>query len=280
MTSEADRIAQISDPIELIKAATARLNEAQQEVTDLGRLRRRKIQELSEAGMSYAQIAEAAGLSRARIHQVRHSGPPVEGYFFGGGSIIVATPLKQDAIQARPVVAVEDVAAAQRLGELAQALGLGFQSEHVQPDGSIDLNRDGLVVISGPRISPAVASVLAQDDDLRFERAPDGPWTLRDVRTGATYRSGWDNDPPEQFDFAYLGRLPRPDGAGTVLVFTGIHPPGSLGVVKLLTTKLSDLYERVKDRRFSVIVRTAYDKVTHEPGAVELVTPFYEPGER
>lgn len=277
MPGEVERIGRIDDPFELIKAATERLSAAQQEVTDLARLRRRKIQDLHDDGMSYAQIAEAAGLSRARIHQVRHGGPPPEGFFLGSGAVIVATPLKQDAIQARPVVAVEDVTAAQRLGELAQSLGMTFRSEHVTTDGAIDLNRPNLVVICGPRISEGVAAVLAQDSFITFEREPGQPWTLRDKRTGAVYRSGWDNDPPQPYDFAYLGRLPRPDGNGSLLVFTGIHPPGSLGVVQLLTTRLAELYESVKDRRFSVVVRTDYDPSTREPTHVELVTPLYEP---
>ena len=277
MVDEVQRIAQIDDPFELIKEATARLSAAQQEVTDLARLRRRKIQDLHDDGLSYAQIAAAAGLSRARIHQVRHAGPPPEGYFFGSGSMIVATPLKQDVIQNRPVVAVEDVTAAQRLGELAQSLGMAFRTEHISTEGAIDFNRPNLVVICGPRISPAVAAVLAHDAALRFERDTDGPWTLRDLRTGAAYRSGWDNDPQQPYDFAYLGRLPRPDGQGSLIVFTGIHPPGSLGVVQLLTTRLAELYEWVKDRQFSVVVRTDYDPTTREPLTVDLVTPLYEP---
>jgi len=279
LRDEVGRIARIEDPIELIKAATRRLSQAQREVTDLARLRRRKIQELHDDGQSYAQIADATGLSRARIHQVRHGGPPPEGFFLGSGSVVVATPLKEDAIQARPVVAVEDVAGARRLGELAQSLGLEFTSEHLSTDGTIDLNRRNLVVICGPRISPQVAAVLDQDAHIKFERAADGPWTLRDLRTGAVYRSGWDDKPPAPYDFAYLGRLPRPDGEGLIIVFTGIHPPGSLGVVQLITSRLGELYGKVKDRRFSTIVRTDYDPGSHDPVHVDLVTPLYEPDE-
>ncbi|MGH3570166.1 MAG: helix-turn-helix domain-containing protein [Pseudonocardia sp.] len=277
MAGEVERIAQIDDPFELIRATTERLGAAQQEVTDLARLRRRKIQDLHDEGLSYAQIAEAAGLSRARIHQVRHSGPPPEGFFLGAGAVVVATPLKQDVIQARPVVAVEDVTATQRLGELAQSLGMAFRAEHVTTDGAIDLNRPNLVVICGPRISDVVAAVLAQDRFITFERDTDQPWTLRDLHTGAVYRSGWDDDPQQPYDFAYLGRLPRPDGHGSLLVFTGIHPPGSLGVVHLLTSRLAELYESVKDRPFSAVVRTDYDPTIREPTHVELVTPLYEP---
>ena len=75
VSAEYERIASISDPYELLRAATERLADAQQEVTELARLRRGLIQDLHAQGMSYAQIGEAAGLSRGRIHQIRHTGP-------------------------------------------------------------------------------------------------------------------------------------------------------------------------------------------------------------
>ncbi|MET8337534.1 hypothetical protein ABZV22_27665, partial [Streptosporangium canum] len=40
-------------------------------------------------------------------------------------------------------------------------------------------------------------------------------------------------EPACPVDYTYLGRLARPDGNGNVLVFTGIHPQGTLGVVDL-----------------------------------------------
>src|SRR5262245_26879429 len=97
---------------------------AQEEVTELARLRRQVIQNLHDQGLSYAQIAEKAGLTRGRIHQLRHSGPAPEGAFLGVGRVVVVTPLKQEAHKARPVVAAEDFNAANRLGELARTLGL------------------------------------------------------------------------------------------------------------------------------------------------------------
>jgi hypothetical protein len=275
MTKEVDRIAAIRDPFELLRQATDRLADAQNEVTGLARLRRRVVKELQEQGMSYAQIAEAAGLSRGRIHQIRHGGPPVEGAFLGDGTVVIATPLKREAIKARPVVAVEDVAGSQRLAELARAFGLNPSFETVPLGGSIDLNRPNLIVICGPRLSAPVAQVLAQDPRLHFVRAEDGPWTLHDVSTGKTYRSGQDEQPERPWDVAYFGRLPRPDGRGNVIIFTGIHPQGSLGVVQLLTTQIEALYAEVKEECFSALVGTDYDPDTHEPQRVELLTPLY-----
>jgi hypothetical protein len=63
------------------------------------------------------------------------------------------------------------------------------------------------------------------------------------------------------------------------MIFTGIHPPGTLGVVKLLTEQIEGFYRQVKDDYFSAIVATDYDPDTHEAVAVELLTPLYPYGE-
>ncbi|WDZ85389.1 sigma-70 family RNA polymerase sigma factor [Micromonospora cathayae] len=270
-----DRIAAIRDPYELLREATVRMAAAQEEVTELARLRRRVIQDLHDSGMSYARIAQEVGLTRGRIHQIRHAGPAPEGAFLGSGRVVIATPLKKEAIRSRPVVAIEDVAAAQRLGELARSLGLEPSFEHVPADGAVDLNRPNLVVICGPRISEPVARVLAQDPILQFERASDGTWTLVDRTTGTVHRSGQDQDPPVASDVAYLGRLPRPDGHGSLIVLTGIHPPGSLGVVHLICTQITELFAQVNTANFSVLVGTEYEPGTNEPHEVTLLTPFY-----
>jgi hypothetical protein len=272
---DVERIAAIEDPFVLLRLATERLATAQHEVTELARLRRRTIQDLHAKGMSYAQIADAAGLSRGRIHQIRHKGPAPEGAFLGTGLVRIATPLKQDAIRARPVVSVEDVTASKRLEDLARSFGLDVDQEHIPLGGEIDLNRSGLIVICGPRPSQDMARLYEADPIFVWEKAADGPWTLRDTRTGEVYRSGSDSDPVCPYDAAYLGRLPRPDGKGSLIAFTGIHPQGSLGVVHLLTSEIATLWGQVKDERFSVVVGVEYDPDSHEPVNVELLTPLY-----
>jgi hypothetical protein len=276
---EVKRISNLRDPFEQLRQATAGISAAQEEVTELARLRRRIIQDLRDQGMSFAEIAEKAGLTRGRIHQIRHQGPRPEGAFFGSGTVIIATPLKQEAIRARPVVAIEDVRATERLSDLARSLRLEPSSETIPVGGrGFDLNRPNLVVISGPRIAASIAQVLAQDSVLQFERAADGPWTLVDRRTGEIFRSGQDSDPPRSSDVAYLGRLPRPDGQGSLIIFTGIHPQGSLGVVDLLCNRIGDLYNQVGTSNFSMLVGTDYDPSSHEPVRVEILTPPHQMG--
>lgn len=275
MPGEYERIAAIRDPYDLLRAATERLAEAQQEVTELARLRRRLIQDLHAQGQSYAQIGEAAGLTRGRIHQIRHTGPAPEGAFLGTGSVIIATPLKREERGGRPVVAVEDVTAATRLEALARSFALDVATEHVPLGGDIDLDRPGLVVICGPRLSDVMAEAYGQDPVIRWEQDNAGAWTLRDTRTGKLFVSGLDDGSGRPRDVAYLGRLPRPDGQGGFLAFTGVHPPGTLGVVALLASDIGSLWGQVGDSPFSVVIGTEYDPETHEPVRTGLLTPLY-----
>ncbi|UUU23307.1 sigma factor-like helix-turn-helix DNA-binding protein [Streptomyces sp. DSM 40750] len=275
MSDELQRIMAIDDPYRLLREVTTRLADAQQEVTELARLRRRVVQDLHAQGLSYAQIAEKAGLSRGRIHQIRHTGPAPEGAFLGRGSVVVATPLRRDDEGGRTVVAMDDVSSGKRLEDLARTYGLDVTSEHVSVGGGIDLNRDGLVVVCGPRMSQEMWDTYAQDPVLSWERAEDGPWTVVDRRTGTVYRSGQDGDPARPYDVGYLGRLPRPDGNGSLLAIAGIHTQGSLGVVQLLANDLNTLWGQIGDRRFSTLVGVEYDPETSEPQSAELLCPLY-----
>lgn len=273
--SEYERIAAIDDPFALLRAATERLAEAQQEVTDLARLRRRVIQDLHAQGLSYAQIAKQAGLSRGRIHQIRHTGPAPEGEFFGSGTVTVVTPLRHDPEKNRAVVSLEDLNTGKRLEELARNLELTVKDDHVSVSGEVDLNRSGLVVVCGPRMSRAIRELYDTDPVLRWEREDGGPWRIRDTRTGEVHYAGSDQNPPKPSDIAYLGRLSRPDGKGSVLVIAGVHPVGSLGVAHLLSTDIATLWGQVGTDNFSVLVRTEYDPTTNEPTRTELATPLY-----
>ncbi|AKN70667.1 RNA polymerase subunit sigma-24 [Streptomyces sp. PBH53] len=275
MSDELQRIMAIDDPYLLLREVTTRLADAQQEVTELARLRRRVVQDLHAQGLSYAQIAAKAGLSRGRIHQIRHTGPAPEGAFLGRGAVTVATPLRRDDERGRTVVAVDDVSSGKRLEDLARTYGLDVTSEHVPVSGEIDLNRDGLIVVCGPRMSQAMWDTYAQDPVLQWQRAEDGPWTVVDRRTGTVHRSGQDSDPVRPYDVGYLGRLSRPDGNGSLLAIAGIHTQGSLGVVQLLANDLNTLWGQIGDHQFSTLVGVEYDPETSEPQSVELLCPLY-----
>jgi hypothetical protein len=191
----------------------------------------------------------------------------------------IVTPLKRDAIRARPVVAMEDVAASKRLEDLARSYGLEVEQEHVPLTGEIDLNRPGLIVVCGPRLSDVMRQLYEQDPVLAWKQTPAGAWAICDKTTSKLYISGSDSEEPEARDAAYLGRLRRPDGRGWIIAFTGIHPQGTLGVVHLLTTEIGMLWEEVQEAEFSVVVGVQYDSDSHEPVSVELLTPLYRHNE-
>jgi len=271
---ELERIGRIKDPFEMLRVSTERLAEAQREVTELARLRRRLIQELHAQGMSYAQIADAAGLSRGRIHQIRHTGPAPEGAFLGTGAVTVVTPLRFDEVTGRSVVALDDLRAGKRLEDLARTFGLDVATDNVSPDGQVDLNRPGLLVICGPRMSEAVREAYAQDPVIRWDRDGEG-WVLRDTRAGQVFRPGTREYPPRPADAAYLARLPRPDGQGSFLAIAGIHPNGSLGAVHFLTNEISTLWGQLGGSQFSTVIGTDYDAGSGEPIRTSLLTPIY-----
>jgi hypothetical protein len=274
---ELAKLGQITDPAERAKEASSLLLSYQQAVGELSRIRREAVEELSGQGMTQAQIAEILGTTRARIGQILTSGPRPERALLGVGTLTVALGGKLEAgkTDPGPVVAQEDLAAYEHLRTLAQSMGLDTRYEVIPSNGMLNLNREGLIVICGPRLSPLIAQVLASDTNLTFEK-DDAGWHLVDNVAGRIYRSPMDAGEPG--DYAYVGRLPRLDGHGTFLYIAGIHAVGAAGVVHYLANHLEDLYRDVRrQRRWSLLVSCRYDPETREVTASEAVTPVYRP---
>lgn len=263
------RIFAIEDKVERLKAATEGVAAAQQTINELTRIRRAVIRELHADGWTFARIGAAAGLSRARIHQVSTQGPAPEGLFFGHGPLTVLVP----DTRAGRLIGAPDPAAAPRLAELLRELGFSVTVEHFAPGRPIDLRRDGLIVLGGPELSPSLRHLISADPRLRraVARAGDGRRGIEDRAARRIYRPAG----PDPHDIAYLARLPRPDGSGSVLVIDGLHPPGSLGAVRLLATRLATLHERAGTRRFSTLIGVRYDRSTGEPVDADLLTPVF-----
>lgn len=140
------------------------------------------------------------------------------------------------------------------------------------PPGLVQLNRPNLIVLTSPKLVPFVGQVLEADSYLAFGQDDDG-WYLRDKSTNTVYRSPSDSGKPSHY--AYIGRLPRPDGKGTFLYLTGIHAPGMLGAVHHLEQNISDIYREVKNRRWSALVTCHLDPKTKAVTSTELLTPVY-----
>ena len=274
MNPEIEAVRELEDPLKQAQQASELLNRYQAAVTQLSRIRREAIEQLIAQGMTKAQLADNLGMTRARVGQLLAAGPRSEGLFLGNGKLTVALggKLEADKSQPSPVVSQEGFQAYERLCELARTLGLDAQYEVIPPPGMVDLNRDNLVVICGPRLSPIIAQVLASDPNLGFAHDDRG-WYLVDHATGTTYRSPRDDGEPA--DYAYLGRLPRIDGRGTFLYFAGIHAPGNGGAMHYLEGHLEELYGEVRTGRFSAIIGCRFDPDTRQVVSSERVTPLY-----
>jgi hypothetical protein len=269
------RVAEITSHADRARAASELLTELQAGVTEAARLRRESIAWLREHGYSLAAIADIIGVSRARIAQLREAGPPPERVFLGTDRLTVAIPLKTEAASGRPVVAQEDFAAFNLLADLARDLQLEATAEYIPIGGELDLNRDNLIVVCGPRLSPVVREVLQRDPALGFDQDDVGRWLLQDRRTDERYPSPSDLPQPRPADVGYLARLPRPDGNGTFILLTGIHAVGSHGILDYLRRELADLYEQVDLQPFSTLIATEYDPLTRQVVRSERITPLY-----
>ena len=276
MLEDVKRVAQIASHADRARAASELLTELQAGVTEAARLRRESIAWLREHGYSLAAIADIIGVSRARIAQLREAGPPPERAFLGTDRLTVAIPLKTEAASGRPVVAQEDFAAFNLLADLARDLQLEAAVEYIPLGGELNLNRDNLIVICGPRLSPVVRQVLENDPVLGFDQDEAGRWVLLDRRTGQRHPSPSDLPQPRPADVGYLSRLQRPDGNGTFILLTGIHAVGSHGVIAFLRRELADLYEQVDLQPFSTLVATEYDPVTRQLVRSERIAPLYQ----
>ena len=246
---------------------------------ELARVRREALQELENSGLSHTQIGELLGLSRQRVSQLLKSGPAPERAFLGTDTItvVVAGKVESERPDPQPVVAQDDLVAYDHFKQLAKTLGLDTTYEVVPTGGFVRLNRDNLMVLCGPRHSPNLREVIESDEDISFTKDEIG-WHLVDNRTNHLLRSPMDSGKPR--DYAYLARLPRPDGKGTFLYAAGIHAVGEAGAVHYLEQQLGEMYRILKQRRFSVIVDCEYDpkSPTREIVSSRLATEYYLKG--
>lgn len=241
------------------------MTELQDAVKETARVRRESIQWLRDHGRSMADVARLMGVSRARVAQLKDAGPAPERAFLGIGRLSVAVPERPGG---RRLVARADAATGQTVLSLASSLGLAGDLEYIPLTGEIDLNREDLVVICGPKTSPVTAAALQGDPRLDFHQLPDARWAITERETSETHVSPADDpDNPGHQDIAYLGRLPRPDGQGTFLYIAGVHAIGSLGASHYLKDHLAELYDEVGTDPFSMVIISEYD-----PDAEEILS--------
>jgi hypothetical protein len=206
---------------------------------------------------------------------VQWPGSRPERAFLGTGTVTVAVGGKLEAGKAAPgaVVSSESFGGYEVLADLARSVGLEAACEVVSPPGHIHLNRPNLIVLAGPRLLPFINQVLEADRNLGFLNDQHG-WYLVDKNTGTQYRSAIDRGDPG--DYAYVGRLPRPDGKGTFLYLAGIHAPGNLGAAHYIADNLAELHRELKTRRFSMLISCQFDPADRKKIlSTDRLTPLY-----
>lgn len=254
----------------------ALIDDHQMTIAELSRERREVFEALLHDGMTQLQIAEALGMSRSRVSQLLSAGVRPERALLGSGRLTVAIGGKHETGRAdgKPlaVLSAEALAAYDRIAELARSVGLSADHEIVPPPGMVKLNRPNLIVLTSPRLLPFVGQVLEADEHLGFAVDEHG-WYLIDKNAGKEYRSPSDSGEPA--DFAYIGRLPRPDGKGTFLYLAGIHGPGTAGAAHYLEGHLAEIYREVRGRRWSALITCRFDPSNRQIIDSKLLTPIY-----
>ncbi|WP_046780844.1 hypothetical protein [Streptomyces yangpuensis] len=272
------QLKELTDPLERAKSAHSLTGRVQDYGNELQAVRNEAMNAALRTGnLNSTELAAELGISKARVSQLAKGSPP-ERLFLGSGTVIVALAEKledgkEKAVQG-PVIATPDVQTYGKLSELAEEVGLACTLEPIPVGGNVRLNRNNLVVICGPRLSPLLEQILEGDPHLRFAKDAEG-WHLIDRTGGKTYRSPMDSG--ENRDIAYFGRLPRPDGQGTFLYVAGIHAIGSGGVVHWLTQELANVHSELRAKRFSTLISSRFDPKTGEILESERITPFYRP---
>ena len=269
--------AQIEDPRERALVANSLIEDYQEGIAELSRLRREAIDTLLSGGMTQTQVATMLGMSRSRVSQLLSVGSRPERAFLGTGKLTVAIGAKQESNRPDPgnVLSAEAFSAYETLADLARSVGLDSAYEMVPPPGVVHLNRPNLVVLTNPRLLPFLAQVMESDPSIRYLHDDEHGWYLRDLITGTDYKSP--RDKGEFADYGYVGRLSRPDGKGTFLYLAGTHAQGTLGAAHFVANNLPDLYKDLKSRRFSTVIRCEFDK--KDPKKIlsaERATPLYE----
>lgn len=262
------------EPVARAKRIIELLTHHQDTVAELSRLRRDAINQLINQGMTHREVGELLGIARARVGQILKEGPQPERVLFGTGPLIIAVGSKPEAQPSRAtpsdMITTEMSKAASIVADTARVYGLDSTLEVVPQPGIVDMNRPNLVVIGSPKVLPVVSQALAADNHLGFACCARG-WYL--TEGDQKYRSP--SDSGKDADYAYIGRLPRPDTKGTFLYLAGIHRMGTVGAAKFLADNLPDLYAEVRNRRWSVLIECWYDPDTREIQGTRPITPLY-----
>lgn len=273
MTSEDDIevLRNIEDPIERGRRAGQLLNQYQQSANELARMRREAIEMAHEKyGLSYTTVAGQLGLTKGRISQIRTSAPSAERAFFGVGPVTIIVPERIGEYGRRmAVVSSEDDATAEELRELLSGLHLRTTKVRIPPE-TTEIEKGDVVLVCGPKSAPVGAILLETDPRIRII-STGKLWEITDLVSGLNYGSPMDTATPTASDVAYLAR--RRQGGRVVVHIAGIHATGSVGVAKYLTENVADLFKKLGDVSFSMIIGCSFEG-THIASTRAIAGPY------
>lgn len=178
--------------------------------------------------------------------------------FLGGTSVTTCFPARH--LSGRTVVDEADLVATQMLERFLGKYGIDVQHELILPDGSLDLDRKGLIVICGPKTSQTIARLIERDDVVRFEQG-EKHWYLADQLNQRHYYSLRDVEEIKS-DIGYLSRTQRSDALSQkFLSIAGIHSQGSTIVVRHLCNYrvIKRYLKQFKKQAFSAVISGIYD---------------------
>jgi hypothetical protein len=268
----------IEDPEDRAKALSRLIEQNQADGHELSRLRRETLSTLLGMGRTQTELAAMLGITRSRVSAMLASGTRPERIFLGTGRLTVAIGGKAEQGRRDPssVLSVESFAAYEALRDLAKSFDIEAVAEVVPPPGIVNLTRKDLIVLTSPRLLPFVGQVMGADPNLSFNDDEKG-WYINDRTARVDYRAPRTGAAGEDIDYAYVGRLPRPDGGGDFLYLAGIHAQGTLGAAQYVVENIGELYRDLKTRRFSTVIscRAVDGGDRRSVTAVTRVAPLY-----
>ncbi|HJQ44810.1 MAG TPA: hypothetical protein VJ870_00610 [Amycolatopsis sp.] len=248
------------DPIRRGKRATALLTMYQQRATELARLRKAAIEEAhGDMGLSYTEIANALGITKGRITQIRSTAPAAERAFFGVGPVSVGVPYRyQTTDRERPLIAAEDAETGNQLEALLSDLSLTVSRYQIEPERT-DPPAGDVIVVCGPKSAPLGADLMDQDPALGMVE-DEGRWWIEHRTDGTRFGSPSDDPKPQSADVAYVARHVV-DGR-VIVHIAGIHGIGSLGATHYLSQHLPEVFREVGPQSASLVARSTHAGLT------------------
>lgn len=258
------------DPIRRGKRAGELITVYQQRAVELARLRKEAIEEARRSSdMSFTEIANALGITKGRVTQIRNTAPAPERAFFGVGPVEIALPGRLIRERGDVVIASEDDTAGARLIAGLEKLAFVVANRVVIDPREEWEPKGDAVVICGPASAHIGNVLMSADPVLTMTLGDNVQWHIVDQATGNRFLSPMDEKDSTRADHAYIAR--RKLGSRVVVHIAGLHALGSVGAVHYLMRSLPELYAQYGDKQFSMAITSSFDGLT--PKEINVLVP-------